>query len=137
MINFTNSQEFRKSHILFSCYFVFMLDPNKLRVYSQAKELTNSVYAITKKFPVEEKYEIVNQIRRASASIGANIAEGCGRTSRADMRRFFHISLGSLLEVKYFLELSKMLQYLTDEEFTNLYTNANSLSKQLISFIKS
>ena len=114
-----------------------MLNPNKLNMYRQVKEFSNTIYNVAKRLPVEEKYLISQQLKRAVLSIGANIAEGCGRSSRADMIRFFHMSLGSVLEVKYFLETSHKLKYLTDEEFSKLYAEANSLSRQIISFIKS
>lgn len=113
-----------------------MLDPNNLRVYSQAKELTCLVYEATNKFPSRETYGIVQQFRNAIVSVGANIAEGCGKNSKAELLRFFTISLGSLSESKYFLEISKDLGYLTKDEFSKLYPLAISLSKQITSFIQ-
>ncbi len=65
-----------------------MEDFKDLVVWTKAHQLTLAVYKQTRAFPKEEMYGLTSQVRRASASIGANIAEGCGRRSDAEMRRF-------------------------------------------------
>ena len=114
-----------------------MFNPYNLTTYKQAKELTSIIYKLLKNFPKDERYCIVSQLKRAVLSIGANIAEGCGRNSKAETLHFFNIALGSLFEVKYFLETSRNLNYLTEEDFSTVFPLATSLSKQLTTLIKS
>src|SRR6266496_2173632 len=97
-----------------------MEDFKNLKVWAKAHQLTLVIYQNTRKFPREELYGLASQIRRASASIGANIAEGCGRRSDPEMKRFLQIARGSASELEYHLLLAKDLQYLTVEEFTDL-----------------
>jgi len=78
-----------------------------LKVWDKAHQLTLSIYKISASFPKEEVYSLTNQLRRASASIPANIAEGCGKNSQSDLANFLNISLGSANETEYFLILSR------------------------------
>ena len=82
-----------------------MEDFKDLRVREKAYELTLSVYKKTGGFPKEEMYGLTSQLRRATCSIGANIAEGCGRRSDPEMRRFLQIARGSANEVEFHLLL--------------------------------
>jgi four helix bundle protein len=70
-------------------------DFKNLKVWAKAHALTLEIYQSTRKFPRDEIYGLTSQIRRASASIGANIAEGCGRRSDAELKRFTQIARGS------------------------------------------
>ena len=97
-----------------------MEDFRDLKVWTKAHDLTLNVYRSTRAFPKEEMYGLTSQIRRASASIGANIAEGCGRRSDPEMKRFVQIARGSASELEYHLLLAKDLQLLTVEEFKDL-----------------
>jgi four helix bundle protein len=97
-----------------------MRDFRKLKVWEKAHELTLEVYSATARFPREELYGLAAQLRRASASIPANIAEGCGRDGEAELRRFLRIGLGSANEVEYHLLLAKDLRFLREEEFSKL-----------------
>ena len=106
-----------------------------LKVWDKAHQLTLSIYKISASFPKEEVYTLTNQLRRASASIPANIAEGCGKNSQADLANFLNISLGSANETEYFLILSKDLDYLTEEQFTILSNSINEVKAMLISLI--
>ena len=76
-----------------------MVDVSSLRIYALAKEIELEVRALTKKFPAEERYCLTKQIRRAANSVGANIAEGAGRATTPDFRRFVSNSRGSLKEL--------------------------------------
>jgi four helix bundle protein len=89
----------------------------KLKVWSKAHELTLLIYQRTRSFPKDEMYGLTSQIRRASASIGANIAEGCGRRSDPEMRRFIQIARGSASELEYHLLLANDLHFLAPDEF--------------------
>ena len=76
-----------------------MQDYRKLRVWQKAHSFTVNLYKISNNFPSEEKYGLTNQIRRATVSIESNIAEGCGRDSDNEFRRFLDIAQGSCYEV--------------------------------------
>lgn len=106
-----------------------------LKVWEKAHQLTLSIYKASASFPKEEIYSITNQLRRASASVPANIAEGCGKNTQADLAKFLNISLGSANETEYFLILSKDLNYLTQEQFTILSNSINEVKAMLISLI--
>jgi four helix bundle protein len=82
-----------------------------LSVWQLGMEIAEAVYALTSDFPKQEVYGLTSQIRRAAASIPANIAEGNGRDSTKDYLRFLAIAIGSLAEVETFLELAVRLQY--------------------------
>ncbi|TWT88305.1 hypothetical protein Mal64_17840 [Pseudobythopirellula maris] len=82
-----------------------------LNVWQRGMELAERVYALTSRFPKEEMYGLTSQLRRASASVPANIAEGNGRDSTKEYLRFLSIAVGSLAEVETFLELARRLNY--------------------------
>ena len=94
-----------------------MEDFKNLKVWSKAHDLTSMIYKGTRTFPSDELYGLTSQIRRASASIAANIAEGCGRRSDPEMKRFVQIARGSVNELEYHLLLARDLQFLTPDEF--------------------
>ncbi|RZL19952.1 MAG: four helix bundle protein [Pedobacter sp.] len=106
-----------------------------LKVWEKAHQLTLSIYKASANFPKEEIYSLTSQLRRASASIPANIAEGCGKNSQADLANFLNISLGSANETEYFLILSKDLNYLTEEQFMILSNSINEVKAMLVSLI--
>ncbi len=113
-----------------------MEDFKDLRVWEKAYELTLSVYKKTGGFPKEEMYGLTSQLRRATCSIGANIAEGCGRRSDPEMRRFLQIARGSANEVEFHLLLAKDLQFLTSDDFKNLETMVLEIQRMLASLVK-
>ena len=96
-----------------------MQDFHKLRVWKHAHSLTLNVYAMTKSFPKEELFGLTNQMRKSSASIGTNVAEGCGRGGDMDFARFVQMSMGSATELEYQLELSRDLRYLSEGSSSN------------------
>ncbi len=83
-----------------------MRDFAKLKVWEKAHFLTLAIYKITASFPKEEIYGLVSQMRRASVSIAANIAEGCGKTGDADFSRFLLMAMGSSNELHYYVILT-------------------------------
>ena len=80
-----------------------------LIVWQKAHQLTLDLYRVTKSFPRDEQYGLTSQIRRAAASVGANIAEGCGRGTARDFARFVQMALGSASELEYELLLASDL----------------------------
>jgi four helix bundle protein len=113
-----------------------MEDFKDLKVWAKAHELTLSVYRLTRVFPKEEIYGLTSQLRRAAASIGANIAEGCGRRSDGEMRRFLQIARGSASELEYHLRLARDLQFLDGAEFKDLEEKVLEVQRMLASLVQ-
>ena len=107
-----------------------------LKVWQKGHQFVLGVYKSTKKFPKEEVYGLTSQVRRASVSITANIAEGYKRTGTKDKLRFYNISQASLEECRYFLILSKDLEYFSKETYNELMNILEETSKMLTSYIK-
>ena len=112
-----------------------MKDFRSLNVWHKAHELTLEIYKATKQFPKEELYGLTSQIRRASSSIPANIAEGCGKSSNPDFARFLQIAFGSANEVEYHLLLAKDLEILDGETYSRLESKLIEVKRMLASLI--
>jgi four helix bundle protein len=110
-------------------------DFKKLTVWEKGHRLTLAVYKATAGFPKDELYGLTSQIRRASASIPANIAEGCGRTGRAELGHFLQVAMGSASELEYHLLLAHDLRILSDSEYTSLDSQVVELKRMLGAFI--
>ena len=113
-----------------------MEDFKDLKVWTKAHQLTLVLYQQTRFFPKDEIYGLTSQIRRASSSIGANIAEGCGRRSDPEMRRFVQIARGSANELEYHLLLARDLQFLTVDEFKDLEARTLEIQRILASLVQ-
>ena len=103
----------------------------ELEVFKRAHSLTLKLYKCTRNFPSVEKYSLVSQIRRAAASICANLMEGSHRLNRKEFRQFVGISKGSAGELKYHLLLAKDLEYLSKDEYSFLVQEAEEISRML------
>ena len=90
----------------------------KLIVWQRGYEFIKEVYKLTEKFPKHELYGLVSQLRRAAVSILANVVEGQAKKSKKDMLRFLNIAKGSIWECDFFLELSRDLNYIDNEEYS-------------------
>jgi four helix bundle protein len=108
----------------------------ELKVWRKAHEMTVAVYGVTRGFPREELYGLTGQLRRSAASIGANIAEGCGRRSDGEMARYLQIARGSASEVEYHVLLARDLHYLREEEWQELSYQADELQRMLTALIQ-
>ncbi len=108
-----------------------MKDFRDLIVWQRAHELTLGIYKATAKFPKEELYGITSQMRRCSASIAANIAEGCGRRGNAELHRFLQMASGSASELDYHLILSRDLGLLEKADYQRLHSMLLNLRRQL------
>ena len=102
--------------------------------WQKAHLFTQQVYYITKHFPEDERYGLTSQFRRAAVSIGANIAEGYKKVSKADKLRFLNISEGSLAECQNYIILSKDLNYIDDEEYNRLHNSAEETGRLLTAY---
>lgn len=104
----------------------------KLNAYQQAKKLVIMVYQLLKLFPLEEKFALCDQLRRASVSIASNIAEGSSRFSQKDQKHFIEMSYGSLMEVYCQLQIALELKYISVNQLEgikdSIYTEAKLLS---------
>jgi four helix bundle protein len=107
----------------------------ELKVWRKAHEMTVAVYETTRGFPREELYGLTSQLRRSAASVGANIAEGCGRRSDGEMARFLQIARGSASETEYHVLLARDLRYLREEEYRRLSCQADELQRMLTALI--
>ena len=106
-----------------------------LNVWKKSHTLTMKMYKQTKKFPRDETYGLTSQIRRSAVSIPTNIAEGCGRGSDSDFKRFLQIAMGSASELEYLILLSHDLQMLDDESYEIASNEAVEIKKMLSSLI--
>lgn len=114
-----------------------MRDHTKLRAFELADKLVVAVYTITKSYPKEEMYGLVNQIRRAAVSVPSNIVEGCSRESQIEYLRFLEISFGSLRELHYQISLSNKLQYIQTNAFEIIEKQLIETEKVLSALIRS
>jgi len=97
-----------------------------LRTWRKGHKLVIAIYQITKKFPKEEIYSLINQIRRAAASVTANIAEGFGRQGCKEKIQFYYLAQGSLIELKDQILIAKDVGYLENKELEILVEKANT-----------
>jgi len=108
----------------------------ELKVWEKSHHLTLAVYKATASFPKEELYGLTSQIRRSSASIPANIAEGCGRSGEAELARFLRIAMGSASELEYHLLLARDLALLNDTDYKPLASDIEEVKRMLTSLIQ-
>jgi len=101
--------------------------------WQEARQLVNEIYTLTKIDKIKGDYSLVNQIRRASISVMANIAEGYGRKSFAEFSQFLNISHGSLIEVISHLYIFLDQKYIAQEQFNYLHFHYMKLSKMIMS----
>ncbi|MGI9648914.1 MAG: four helix bundle protein [Acidimicrobiia bacterium] len=108
-----------------------MRDFRRLKVWGQAHQLTLDCYVATRPFPQGERFGLVSQIRRSASSVAANIAEGCGRDTSKEFRRFLSIAAGSVTELRNHLLLSRDLGLMGPDTFRELDGQAASVRKML------
>jgi four helix bundle protein len=108
-----------------------------LDVWKKSVELVTEIYLVTKNFPKEELFGIISQLRRASVSIPANIAEGAGRIHEKEFIHFLSISLGSLAELETLILICANLSYISNDCFIKLDSEITSIRKMLIGLTKS
>ena len=107
-----------------------------LIVWQKSMKLVTEIYTFTQKFPAVEVYGLTNQMRRCAISIPSNIAEGYGRNSTGDYKRFLHIAVGSLFELQTQIEIALNLNYWQKEIYEKLIFITNELDRMLLSLIK-
>lgn len=103
----------------------------KYQVWELGHQITLDVYKLTSVFPKDEQYGLTSQMRRASSSVPANIAEGCGRESEVEFKRFLIIANGSATELEYFLILVKDLNFISELNINDLVVKVDQLKRSL------
>jgi len=113
-----------------------MKDFRRLQVWEKAHALTLQVYKSTKSFPSEERFGLTSQMRRAAASIPANIAEGCGRDGDPEFARFLQMAMGSATELEYHLLLAHDLEFLDKKQYDELAGSIDEVKRMLATLIR-
>lgn len=108
-----------------------VLGYKKLVVYQKSKELVLSIYKLTAKYPKSETYSLVDQMRRSAVSVPANLIEGYSKESSAEFARFLTISIGSLAELEFYIEISLDLKYIDP----SISQETNSLVYEVKNFL--
>ena len=106
-----------------------------LLVWQKAHQLTLDIYQYTKDFPSHEMFGVTSQLRRSSSSIPTNLAEGAGKLTDLDFRKYVDIAFSSANEVEYLLYLSFCLNYFDEETYTNLDIQCKEIKKMLSGLI--
>jgi four helix bundle protein len=106
-----------------------------LKVWERSHSLTLDIYKLSKIFPREELYGLTSQMRRASVSVGANIAEGACRGGDTDFARFLQIAAGSASELEYHLLLARDLEFLRQADYQRLATQTQEVKRMLAALL--
>ena len=113
-----------------------MKDFRELKVWQKAHQLTLMVYRITAAFPRAEVFGLTSQLRRAAASIAANLAEGCGRSGDAEFARYCSIAMGSASELEYHLLLASDLKLIQSKTYEELAHSTIEMKRMLAALLK-
>ena len=112
-------------------------DYRDLIAWQKAMDFAEQVYAATRSFPNDEKYGLTSQLRRAVVSVASNIAEGQGRFSDAEFRRFLSIAHGSLREAETQLQLASRFGYLDHQQFDPVFALASEAGRLISGLARS
>jgi len=109
------------SNVKSNPFFMFIkLNHQSLDVYKAVRQLIMEIYFISKRLPTEERFNMVQQMRRAGLSIKLNLAEGASRRSPIERKRYLEVSRGSLIEVDAILETAVDLEYFSIDQLANI-----------------
>lgn len=112
------------------------LNHQKLEIFKVSQKFVFECYKLTKNFPSDERFAMIQQIKRAALSVHLNIAEGCSRKSESERKRFFEISRGSLIEVDAALDVAATLNYCHKKSMLELGNYLLECFKMLSSMIQ-
>lgn len=107
----------------------------QLNIWQRSMSLVEQIYAI--RFPMDERYNLSSQVRRAAISVPSNLAEGCGRKGEKELIQFCHIATGSLCELETQMILSSKLSFISNESAKKIINEIVDIRKMIYSFIKS
>ena len=103
----------------------------KLKVWNKALDLVEFVYDLLESFPLEEKYGLVSQMKRAVVSIPSNIAEWAGRNTDTEFKQFLHIAKGSCYELETQILIASRLGYISEDESKQVLSKLEEIMKML------
>lgn len=106
-----------------------------LKVWQNARKLVKEIYLLSNKFPPSEKYGLSSQVRNCSVSIISNIAEGAGRGSKPDFKRFLNMALGSSFELESQLIVSNDIGYVSEAESIGIIVDLQEIQKMIYGLI--
>ena len=109
----------------------------RLEVYQLSKALVLQSYRLTREFPSDEKFALVQQINRAAISIPSNVVEGYGRMTAKDKSHFLNMAYSSLMELVCQFEIAEALGYITSEALESIMGQAHHLSVKISNFRQS
>ena len=113
------------------------MDHKELDAWKVSVDLSVEIYSITKSFPKEEMFGLVQQIRRSAVSVPSNIAEGCARSSSKETIHFLYISLGSLAELETQMIISHKLDYIKEvDEIIAKLSKVKQIILGLVRYLK-
>ena len=107
-----------------------------IEAWKKARRLVNEIYRVTRKGTLSKDSSLKDQIRRAAVSVMSNIAEGFSRQTDREFTQFLYMAKGSVSEVQSQLYVASDLDYLSKEEFTRLYNDADEVAKLISGFIR-
>ncbi|WP_299059039.1 four helix bundle protein [uncultured Polaribacter sp.] len=110
---------------------MYIFSFEKLEVWKEAIQLSKEIYKVTSTFPSDEKFGLISQIRRATNSIAANLAEGTSRITNKDKAHFTTIAFSKTMEVLNHLILSKELEFISEKEYLKLREQIYKISNML------
>jgi four helix bundle protein len=113
-----------------------MKDFRELKVWGKAHAMTLRSYRLTESFPKQEMFGLASQIRRCSASIPANIAEGCGRMGNMELHRFLQIACGSASELEYHFLLARDLGYISADDHASAHKQFLEMKRMLVALTR-
>lgn len=105
-----------------------------LEIWKEAINFSNNIYKSLHNFPVEEKFALADQLRRAAISISANIAEGSGSISDKDFANYLNIATKSVFEVVSLITSARDMKYISDMDFKKIHDEAEVLAKRIQAF---
>jgi len=108
-----------------------------IKAWQRADRLVSLVYTVTQTLPIEERYGITSQMRRAAVSAAANIVEGASRHSRLEYLQFLSVAKGSLNELSYYIHLARRLGYITEARFQELDEQYDETARTLYGLMQS
>lgn len=114
-----------------------MRNPEELEAFQLAEQVVIAVYAVTARFPAEEKYGLTSQIRRAAVSVSSNLVEGCSRESQVEFCRFVEMSLGSAMELAHQLSLARKVGLVSFDDARIVESDAGRVARMLNGLRKS
>jgi len=107
------------------------LNHKQLNVWKMGLEFVTTIYNLTESFPVEERYGLTSQMRRAAVSVVSNISEGAARRSSKERKRFYEIARSSLVEIDAQLEISMRLNFLKTKDIKQASKQMNEIFAML------